>query len=85
MHFLRISCCVMLCVYFFLRSQEQQKHVKKKMLFSYLTEHVKHNVLHFDGKFHLQGVGIPQGGIFVIFALLLILRTFGQTRDISIS
>ena len=37
--------------------------MKKKLLFSYLTEHVKHNVLQFDGKFYLQGVGIPQGGV----------------------
>ncbi|XP_027190642.1 telomerase reverse transcriptase isoform X3 [Cicer arietinum] len=44
-------------------NQERQKHVKKKLLFSYLTEHVKHNVLQFDGKFYLQGMGISQGGI----------------------
>ncbi|KAK7243572.1 hypothetical protein RIF29_38375 [Crotalaria pallida] len=44
-------------------NQERWKHVKKKVLFSYVTEHVKHNVLHFDGKFYLQGVGIPQGGV----------------------
>lgn len=37
--------------------------MKKKVLFSYITEHVKHNVLRFDGKFYLQGVGIPQGGV----------------------
>ncbi|XP_019465214.1 PREDICTED: telomerase reverse transcriptase isoform X2 [Lupinus angustifolius] len=44
-------------------NQERWKHVKKKVLFSYVTEHVKHNVLLFDGKFYLQGVGIPQGGV----------------------
>ncbi|RYQ95799.1 hypothetical protein Ahy_B08g091158 isoform B [Arachis hypogaea] len=44
-------------------NQERRKHVRKKLLFSYLTEHVKHNVLQFDGKFFLQGVGIPQGGV----------------------
>ena len=48
---------------FFIISQEWQKNVKKKLLFSYLREHVKHNVLQFDGKFFLQGVGISQGGI----------------------
>lgn len=37
--------------------------MKKKVLFSYIAEHVKHNVLQFDGKFYLQGVGIPQGGV----------------------
>ncbi|CAJ1958847.1 unnamed protein product [Sphenostylis stenocarpa] len=44
-------------------NQERWKLVKKKVLFSYLMEHVKHNVLQFDGKFYLQDVGIPQGGI----------------------
>ncbi|XP_068499017.1 telomerase reverse transcriptase isoform X2 [Phaseolus vulgaris] len=44
-------------------NQERCKLVKKKVLFSYLTEHVKHNVLQFDGKFYLQDIGIPQGGI----------------------
>nr|AXY54923.1 telomerase reverse transcriptase [Ammopiptanthus mongolicus] len=44
-------------------NQERWKHVKKKVLFSYVTEHVKHNVLQFDGKFYLQGVGISQGGV----------------------
>ncbi|XP_061352944.1 telomerase reverse transcriptase [Gastrolobium bilobum] len=44
-------------------NQERWKHVKNKVLFSYLIEHVKHNVLQFDGKFYLQGVGIPQGGV----------------------
>ncbi|CAI8596170.1 unnamed protein product [Vicia faba] len=44
-------------------NQERQRNVKKNLLFSYLTEHVKHNVLQFDGKFYLQGVGISQGGI----------------------
>jgi len=43
--------------------QERCKLVKKKDLLSYLTEHVKHNVLQFDGKFYLQNVGIPQGGV----------------------
>lgn len=37
--------------------------MKKEELFSNLTEHMKHNVLRFDGKFYLQGVGIPQGGV----------------------
>ncbi|MED6133771.1 hypothetical protein PIB30_031322 [Stylosanthes scabra] len=44
-------------------SQERRKNVRKNLLFSHLTEHVKHNVLQFDGKFFLQGVGIPQGGV----------------------
>ncbi|KAG2372480.1 Telomerase reverse transcriptase [Vigna angularis] len=44
-------------------NQERCKLVKKKVLFSDLTEHVKHNVLQFDGKFYLQDVGIPQGGV----------------------
>ncbi|XP_020233652.1 telomerase reverse transcriptase [Cajanus cajan] len=44
-------------------NQERWKLVKKKVLFSDLMEHVKHNVLQFDGKFYLQGVGIPQGGV----------------------
>ncbi|CAJ2644128.1 unnamed protein product [Trifolium pratense] len=39
------------------------RYVSKELLFSYLTEHVKHNVLKFDGKFYEQGVGISQGGI----------------------
>ncbi|XP_027343791.1 telomerase reverse transcriptase [Abrus precatorius] len=43
--------------------QGRWKQVKKKVLFSYLMEHVKHNVLQFDGKFYLQDVGIPQGGV----------------------
>ncbi|WVY99367.1 hypothetical protein V8G54_025437 [Vigna mungo] len=44
-------------------NQERCKLVKKKVLFSDLTEHVKHNVLQFNGKFYLQDVGIPQGGV----------------------
>ncbi|QCD95571.1 telomerase reverse transcriptase [Vigna unguiculata] len=44
-------------------NQERCKLVKKKDLLSYLTEYVKHNVLQFDGKFYLQNVGIPQGGV----------------------
>ncbi|MED6208227.1 hypothetical protein PIB30_043142 [Stylosanthes scabra] len=44
-------------------NQERRKNVRKNLLFSHLTEHVKHNVLQFDGKFFLQGVGIPQGGV----------------------
>lgn len=41
--------------------------MKKKYLFSQLVEHVKHNVLQFNGKFYLQGVGIPQGGVLSSF------------------
>lgn len=33
------------------------------MLLSYLKQHVKNNILQLEGKFYLQGVGIPQGGI----------------------
>lgn len=44
-------------------SQGRVKHVENKVLFSYLKEHVKYNVLLLDKKFYLQGVGIPQGGI----------------------
>ncbi|XP_057456019.1 telomerase reverse transcriptase [Lotus japonicus] len=44
-------------------NQERRQRVKKEELFSNLTEHMKHNVLRFDGKFYLQGVGIPQGGV----------------------
>ncbi|KAJ1381436.1 Telomerase reverse transcriptase [Sesbania bispinosa] len=44
-------------------NQERWKRVKNQALFSNLTEHVKRNVLQFDGKFYLQGVGIPQGGV----------------------
>ncbi|KAK7323478.1 hypothetical protein VNO77_26952 [Canavalia gladiata] len=60
--------CFTSCASFYSRhavfvNQERWKRVKRKVLFSYLMEHVKHNVLQFDGKFYLQGVGIPQGGI----------------------
>ncbi|KAJ7949160.1 Telomerase reverse transcriptase [Quillaja saponaria] len=44
-------------------NQEGGKLVKKEVVFSYLKEHVKHNVLQFDKKFYMQGVGISQGGI----------------------
>lgn len=37
--------------------------MKKKALYADLVQHVKRNVLQFDGKFYLQGVGIPQGGV----------------------
>ncbi|KAK4256365.1 hypothetical protein QN277_009241 [Acacia crassicarpa] len=39
------------------------KHVENKVLLSYLKQHVKNNILQLEGKFYLQGVGIPQGGI----------------------
>ncbi|XWS08227.1 hypothetical protein CRYUN_Cryun41cG0061600 [Craigia yunnanensis] len=35
----------------------------KEELFSNLYEHVKRNVLQFDKKFYLQGMGIPQGSV----------------------
>ena len=35
--------------------------MKKEELFFILKEHVKYNVLQFDKKFFVQGVGIPQG------------------------
>ncbi|XP_065632658.1 telomerase reverse transcriptase [Quercus suber] len=41
--------------------QEWSRHVKKEELFFILKEHVKCNVLQFDKKFFVQGVGIPQG------------------------
>ncbi|KAG4382061.1 hypothetical protein GLYMA_15G274000v4 [Glycine max] len=44
-------------------NQERWKSVKKKALYADLVQHVKRNVLQFDGKFYLQGVGIPQGGV----------------------
>ena len=36
--------------------------MKKEELFFILKEHVKYNVLQFDKKFFVQGVGIPQAG-----------------------
>ncbi|KAM4122947.1 hypothetical protein ACB094_01G122500 [Castanea mollissima] len=42
-------------------NQEWSRHVKKEELFFILKEHVKYNVLQFDKKFFMQGVGIPQG------------------------
>nr|POF14772.1 telomerase reverse transcriptase [Quercus suber] len=42
-------------------NQEWSRHVKKEELFFILKEHVKCNVLQFDKKFFVQGVGIPQG------------------------
>ena len=44
-------------------SQERVEHVKKEVLFSNITKHVRYNILQLDRKFYLQGVGIPQGGI----------------------
>ncbi|KAI4323398.1 hypothetical protein L6164_023010 [Bauhinia variegata] len=44
-------------------NQDHTKHVKKTLLFTYLNEHVKCNILLLDRKFYLQGVGIPQGGV----------------------
>ncbi|KAI9101444.1 hypothetical protein K1719_023926 [Acacia pycnantha] len=40
------------------------KHVENKVLLSYLKQHVKNNILQLEGKFYLQGVGIPQGAGF---------------------
>ncbi|RZB66562.1 Telomerase reverse transcriptase isoform G [Glycine soja] len=45
------------------KGKERWKSVKKKALYADLVQHVKRNVLQFDGKFYLQGVGIPQGGV----------------------
>ncbi|XP_028755559.1 telomerase reverse transcriptase [Neltuma alba] len=44
-------------------SKGSVKHVENKVLLSYLKQHVKNNILQLEGKFYLQGVGIPQGGI----------------------
>lgn len=37
--------------------------MKKEKLFFILNEHVKRNLLQFDNKFYLQGIGIPQGSV----------------------
>ncbi|KAH9706954.1 Telomerase reverse transcriptase [Citrus sinensis] len=39
------------------------RSVKKEKLFFILNEHVKRNLLQFDNKFYLQGIGIPQGSV----------------------
>ncbi|KAL2616730.1 hypothetical protein AAZV13_08G144400 [Glycine max] len=44
-------------------NQERWNTVKKKALNADLMQHVKRNVLQFNGKFYLQDVGIPQGGV----------------------
>ncbi|KAG6679659.1 hypothetical protein I3842_13G004200 [Carya illinoinensis] len=44
-------------------NQEWSRYVKKEELFFTLKEHVKFNVLQFNKKFYLQGLGIPQGSI----------------------
>ncbi|KAL9420256.1 hypothetical protein AB3S75_037940 [Citrus x aurantiifolia] len=44
-------------------SQGLSRSVKKEKLFFILNEHVKHNLLQFDNKFYLQGIGIPQGSV----------------------
>ncbi|XP_031104805.1 telomerase reverse transcriptase isoform X1 [Ipomoea triloba] len=43
--------------------QEKGRKVMKDELTFYLKEHIKHNVLHMDNKFYLQGLGIPQGSV----------------------
>ncbi|KAH9771485.1 Telomerase reverse transcriptase [Citrus sinensis] len=44
-------------------SQGLSRSVKKEKLFFILNEHVKRNLLQFDNKFYLQGIGIPQGSV----------------------
>ncbi|KAL3721420.1 hypothetical protein ACJRO7_033851 [Eucalyptus globulus] len=44
-------------------TNQESRFVKREELFFNLIEHVKRNVLQFDKKFYLQGVGIPQGSI----------------------
>ncbi|XP_054813299.1 telomerase reverse transcriptase [Prosopis cineraria] len=44
-------------------SEGSVKHVEDRVLLSYIKQHVKNNILQLEGKFYLQGVGIPQGGI----------------------